>query len=235
MPSEKKEQTSSGVKLHNSPKELSHSLLKTLCICNIICVVIVFSMSGLMSKGTWGIIVTELIAIGITGLTLYAQSWSMGDKDANLIQFGRMEYDSKKALKMGLRAIAPSLISDILLVISKISGVFNFLWVYRLMNAPVWPLINLIHPYGLFAQEATEETVIMQGTQYEEVIEAMDATPGCGWGKLILMMLLPLIYLIFIYAGYELGRRRISIGNKLVYEDKDGSKNKKSWKSFWSK
>lgn len=232
MAKEKKAEQAVGVQLHNSPRELSLSLLKTLCICNVICVVIVFSMSAIMGKGVWGILVTELICLIITGATLYAQSWSMGDKDANYIQFGRMVYDPVKPVKIGLLAIAPGLVSDILLIVSKISGAFDFLWIYRLMNAPLWPLINLIHPYSIFPQAATEETVIMQGTQYEEVIAASDATPGCGWGKLILMILLPIIYMLFIYAGYELGRRRISIGSKLVYENEDSKKGKRR---FFSK
>ena len=221
------------VQLHNSPRELALQILKTLCICNVICVIIVFSMSSVMNWGVGGILLTELICILITGITLYAQSWGFDDKDANYIQFGRIVYDPYKPLKYGLIAIAPGLVSDILLIISKISGSFDLLWVYRLMNAPVWPLINLIHPYGLHFHEATEETVVMAGTQYEEVIAAAEATPACGWGKMILMMLLPLLYILFMWIGYELGRSRLSIGNKLVYVDKNGKKDgKKSKKLF---
>ena len=114
-----------------------------------------------------------------------------------------------------------------LLLFSKITGLVDLLWVYRLMNAPVWPLINLIHPYSVAAQEAMPETIIMEGTEYEEVIQATAATPGCSWPKLILMMLLPLLYIVFIWVGYELGRRRISIGNRLVYENKNAKKGAK--------
>lgn len=230
---EKSETSQQIIQLHNSPKELGLQVLKNLCICNVICVIIVFSMSGVMNWGTGGKLLTELVCILLTGITLYAQSWGFGDKDANYLQFGRMERDPYKPLKYGLIAVAPSLVSDIILIVSKISGSFDLLWVYRLMNGPVWPLINLIHPYGVHFHEATEETVVMAGTQYEEVIAAAEATPGCGWGKMILMMLLPLLYIVFMWVGYELGRRRISIGNKLVYVDKDGKKNgKKSKKLF---
>jgi hypothetical protein len=217
------EKTKETVQLHNSPKELALQTLKNLCLCNVICVVIVFSMSAVMNMGVWGILLTELICLLITGLTLYTQSWGFGDKDANYIQFGRMEYDAKKPWVYGLIALAPSLVSDILLIISKLTSL-DWLWVYRLMNAPVWPLINLIHPYGVHFHEATEETILMEGTQYEEVVAAADATPGAGWGKLILMMLLPLLYLLFMVLGYELGRRRISIGDKMVYVNKDKKK-----------
>lgn len=217
----KEQQPATGVQLHNSPGELAFSLFKTLCICNIICVVIVFSMGGLMAQGTWGILLTGAICLLVTGGTLYAQSWGMGDKDANLIQFGRTTYDPYKPLKMGLLALAPGLVSDILLLVSKITGLFDSLWLFRLMNGPVWPLINLIHPYSMGPHEAMPEMVIMEGTQYEEVIAATAATPGCSWPKIILMILLPLLYIVFIWIGYELGRRRISLGNRLVYENRN--------------
>ncbi len=231
--SEKSEASSQTVQLHNSPKELGLQVLKTLCICNVVCVIIVFSMSGIMNMGIGGMLLTELICLLLTGITLYAQSWGFGDKDANYLQFGRMERDPYKPLRYGLVAVAPSIISDLILIFSKITGLFDLLWLYRLMNAPLWPLINIIHPYGLYFHEATEETTVMAGTQYEEVIAAAEATPGCGWGKMILMMLLPLLYILFMWIGYELGRRRISIGNKLVYVDKDGKKKRqKSKKPF---
>ena len=46
----KKEEPVTGVQLHNSPKELAVSLFKTLCICNVICVVVVFSMAELWHR-----------------------------------------------------------------------------------------------------------------------------------------------------------------------------------------
>ncbi|HIT78812.1 MAG TPA: hypothetical protein IAC40_00845 [Candidatus Faecivivens stercorigallinarum] len=223
----KKQEPVTGVQLHNSPKELAVTLLKTLCICNVICVVVVFSMGGIMAQGTWGILLTALICLLIAGGTLYSQSWGIGDKDANLIQFGRTEYDRYKPLKMGLLALAPGLVSDVLLLFSKITGLVDLLWVYRLMNAPVWPLINLIHPYSIAPQEAMPEMILMEGTEYEEIVQATAATPGCSWPKLILMLLLPLIYIVFIWVGYELGRRRISISNRLVYENKHAKKSTK--------
>ena len=128
---------------------------------------------------------------------------------------------------MGLLALAPGLVSDVLLLFSKITGLVDLLWVYRLMNAPVWPLINLIHPYSIAPQEAMPEMILMEGTEYEEIVQATAATPGCSWPKLILMMLLPLIYIVFIWVGYELGRRRISISNRLVYENKHAKKGTK--------
>lgn len=221
-----------GVPLHNTPREQGLSLFITLCILNVVCVVIVFSMSGVMGMGTWGIVLTEAICLLITGVTLYSQSWGMGDKDANLIQFGRYQYDRLKPLKMGLVALAPGLVSDIILIVCKalnclLFGQLDALVLFRLMNAPVWPLINLIHPSGLLPTEAHEEMTIMAGTAYEEVIEASAGTPGASWLKVIVFVLLPLVYLVFIWLGYELGRRRFSIGNKLVYEDKEGGKSKK--------
>lgn len=76
------------IQLHNSPKELGLQTLKTLCICNVICAIIVFSMSGVMNWGTAGKLITQLVCLLLTGIALYAQSWGFGDKDANY-QIGR--------------------------------------------------------------------------------------------------------------------------------------------------
>ena len=221
-----------GVPLHNSPRELGLSLIKTLCILNVVCVVIVMSMSAIMGMGTWGIVLTAAVCLLITGVTLYSQSWAMGDKDANLFQFGRDSYDRLKPLKMGLIALAPGLVSDVILIACKalnclLFGQIDALVIFRVMNAPVWPIINLLHPASLLPTEPHEAVTVMPSTQYEEVIPASAGTPGADWWLVILFVLLPLIYLAFIWAGYELGRRRFSIGNKLVYEEKDGGRGKK--------
>lgn len=217
----------SKIPLHNSIKELAIENFKTLCIANIICIVITFSMSAIMNWHWVGKLITVIVNIVIAGSMVYGHNWNFGDKDANYIQFGRMTYDKFKPLRYGMIALAPSLISDIILLVSKLSGSFDLMWLYRLMNAPFWALINLIHPYGALPHAATEETVVMAGTEYEEVIAAAAATPGLGWGQMILIMLLPLIFMLFIWGGYELGRRRISINQKLVYVDKDKNKKKK--------
>lgn len=202
------------INLHNSVKELSFNLWKTLLLCTLICVVVVISLSGIVVTGVWGPLLAEAICLLITGLTLYTQMWGAGDRDANFIQFGRMERDKLKGLKIGLIVIIPALALNIPLALSM-TGIIpiDLLPFYRLLQAPVWPLINLIHPYGAVAHEATEAI--------EELnVAAMPATPGLGWGQFALLWLLPFIYTFFATAGYELGVRRIELGFKLMYEDK---------------
>ncbi|MCI8600401.1 MAG: hypothetical protein HFE45_02275 [Oscillospiraceae bacterium] len=202
------------INLHNSVKELSFQLWKTLLLCTLICVVVVISLSGVMVNGLWGPLLTETICLLLTGLTLYTQMWGAGDRDANFIQFGRIERDPLKGLKIGLIVIIPSLLLNIPLALSMVELIpIDLLPFYRILQAPVWPLINLIHPHGAVAHEAT--------AAIEELnITAMPATPGLGWGQFALLWLLPFIYTFFVVAGYELGIRRIELGFKLMYEDK---------------
>lgn len=208
------------VELHNGVWELALKLWRTLILCTILCAVIVFSLSGIMVSGTWGLLLTQLICFIVMGFTIYSQMWSVGDRDANFIHFGRMQRDIWKSLKIGLIALIPGFVTNIPLALSKagVFGNFDFLPFYRVLQAPIWPLINLIHPYGAIPHEAVAAT---------ELFEGSPATAGMTWGQLVLMAIIPLVYLIFVVAGYELGIRRISVGFKLVYEKNDKDKGKK--------
>lgn len=210
---EQKTQQKQEVNLHNSVKELSLKLWRTIVLCTLICVVLVFSLSSLMVKGVWGPLLTQLICLVVVGLTIYSQMWGFGDRDANFIQFGRMERDYWKGLQIGLWAIVPSVLLNIPLALSMVGVIpFDFMPIYRILEGPVWPLINVIHPYGAVAHAAVEAT---------ELFEGSPATAGLGWGQFALIVLLPLIYTLFAVLGYEMGVRRISVGFKLMYEDKN--------------
>lgn len=98
------------VELHNGVWELALKLWRTLILCTILCAVIVFSLSGIMVSGTWGLLLTQLICFIVMGFTIYSQMWSVGDRDANFIHFGRMKRDIWKSLKIGLIALIPGFV-----------------------------------------------------------------------------------------------------------------------------
>lgn len=206
------------VNLHTGVVELALKIWRTIILCTVICAVVVFSLSSLMVKGVWGPLVVQAVCLIIAGVVVYSQMWGFGDRDANFIQFGRLEKDPLKGLKVMMLAVIPSLVLCIPLALSMAEVLpFDFMPFYRILEAPVWPLINVIHPYGAIAHAAVEAN---------EYMEATAATAGLGWGQFVLVSLLPLIYVPFGVAGYELGLRRISVGLKLMYEDKNKKKGK---------
>lgn len=213
---EQKKQSNPQIKLHNSVRELSLQLYRTLLLCGVACVVMVMATSSIMTESRLGLGIIGVICVIVVGLILYANTWSYGDRDANFVQFGRMTRDRLKGLKIGLLISIPSFLMNIPLALSKMEIIpFDFMPIYRLLLSPLWPLINFIHPYGAIPYDASPAT---------EYTEAMAATPGLGWGQFGLLVLLPLIYTLFSWIGYELGYHRISVGFRLVYEDKNKKK-----------
>ncbi|MBR6790281.1 MAG: hypothetical protein IKM31_05365 [Oscillospiraceae bacterium] len=207
------------IKLHNSIREISLHVWRTLLLCGVACAVIVMATSSMMTQNRVALLVIGLVCVIFTGIVIYANTWAYGDRDANFVQFGRTKRDVFKGLKVGLIAIIPSLLMNIPVALSKLEIIpFDFMPCYRVLMAPLWPLINFIHPYGAVPHPAVEAT---------ELTEAMAATEAITWGQLGIMALLPLIFVGFCWAGYELGYHRISLGFKLMYEDKKKTEKKK--------
>ena len=207
------------IKLHNSIREISLHVWRALLLCGVACAVIVMATSSIMTQNRIALLVIGLMCAIFTGIILYANTWAYGDRDANFVQFGRTKRDIFKGLKVGVIVSLPSFLMNIPVVLSKLEIIpFDFMPYYRILMAPLWPLINFIHPYGAVPHPAVEAT---------ELTEAMAATEAITWGQLGLMALLPLIFVGFCWAGYELGYHRISLGFKLVYEDKEKAEKKK--------
>lgn len=206
---EEKKSNPQKVKLHNGLRELTLELWKYLVLCGVASVVVVMATSALMAENRFAIACIGTACVIFSGVVLYANTWAYGDRDANFVQFGRCKRDPLKGLKLGCLVSLPTFLLNIPLALSKLQILpFDFLPVYRFLAAPLWPLINLIHPYGAVAHEATEAT---------EMLEAFPATPALEWSQFGLIALLPLIYVAFCWLGYEMGYHRISLGFRLVY------------------
>ncbi|MBQ4051954.1 MAG: hypothetical protein IJD13_10015 [Oscillospiraceae bacterium] len=209
---EEKKQNPPKIKLHNSLRELTLELWKYLIFSGLATVLIIIVTSGLMTSSRLALGAIGAVCVIFAGVVLYANTWTYGDRDANFVQFGRCKRDPLKGVKLGCLVSLPTFLLNIPLALSKAEILpFDFLPVYRFLAAPLWPLINMIHPYGAVAHEATEAT---------ELLEAFPATPAMEWGQFGLIVLLPLIYVFFCWLGYEMGYRRISLGFRLVYGKK---------------
>lgn len=73
----------------------------------------------------------------------YSIVWSKGDRDKNSVNFGHMQEDKLRGLKVGLMAAIPSAIGYIVLVLSKLGVCFpKYIFLYRFANVPFMPIIN---------------------------------------------------------------------------------------------
>ena len=88
----------------------------------------------------------NLIALVLQGsiyfLIIYAGMWSLGDKEANAVQFGHMQATAARGFHIGCVAAIPSVLTFLVLVADK---VFSF-WplsaaIYRLCHTALYPIL----------------------------------------------------------------------------------------------
>lgn len=88
----------------------------------------------------------NVIALVLQGciyfLLIYAGMWSLGDKEANAVQFGHMEATAARGFHIGCIAAIPSLVTFLVLVADKL---FAF-WpqcaaFYRLCHTALYPIL----------------------------------------------------------------------------------------------
>lgn len=152
----------------------------------------------------WSLLLMGVVCLILDGGMVYQFMWRQGDKEANYIQFGRIPKTPYKGLKVGLLAMIPYGIMDVILALSIAQILpFDFLRTFRILNAPLYGFMKLVH-WNLGWATAT--------------------APGLSWGEFVVLALMPLIYVVFCAVGYELGLRHISIKEKLVYKQNEARK-----------
>lgn len=204
------------VPLKNETWRLALQTFLNLVIATVIAVILVLTLSALMTS-LWGKLVVEAVCLVITLPIVYGYLWGQGDRDANFVQFGRMAADPWKGLRASVIGVIPTVLTCVPLALSKVKVIpFDFMPIYRILNAPMWGFINLIHAGGAIAHAATEA---IPATDTMPAIDAMPATEALSWGGFVILALLPLIYVIIGTVGYYMGTRRISVMSKLVYKD----------------
>lgn len=152
----------------------------------------------------WSLLLMGTVCLILDGGMVYQFMWRQGEKEANYIQFGRLEKTPYKGLKVGFLAMIPYGIMDVVLALSVAKVLpFDFLRTFRILNAPLYGFMKLIHRDWGWATATTS---------------------GLSWGAFIVLALMPLIYVAFCTVGYELGMRHISIKDKLVYKQEKEAK-----------
>ncbi|MGI5893598.1 MAG: hypothetical protein ACOX6P_03290 [Candidatus Merdivicinus sp.] len=206
------------VPLKNETWRLALQMFGNIVVCTILSLIISLSLSSLMASSVWGKLVVEILCLAVTLPIIYGYMWSQGDRDANFVQFGRMKKDTWKGLRAGFLGTIPCFLTLIPLALSMTRIIpFDFMPIYRLLNAPLWGFINMMHPNG--GAIPHEAVPAQEATDTMPAIDAIPATDGLGWGIFVVLCLLPLIYVVFAAVGYYLGTKRFSITNKLIYKD----------------
>lgn len=136
--------------------------------------------------------ISAIFCLVLTISFIYPKFWQMGTKDSNLVHFKHKKEDKLKGLKCGLIAIIPSML---LLVLFFFVLRNTPVALYRFLNCGVYTFIDLIA-----GKAATFKDI--------------------SFIQFIGLALLNAIIPLSAYAGYMLGYKNISIGEKFIYKKK---------------
>ncbi len=166
----------------------------------IVCSIILFSTTFLLEYLA-GRIFIQAANLMISCAILYATFWFEGDKEKNYVQFGRIEPDLNWGLKAGLVGMFIPMITMLLLIAAIVTKLPDFIVYYKLINPHINMLINIFIP-SLDPSQISFVNIILTAALYLYV------PISCG-------------------LGYQLGYRRISLSEKMVYVDKNKKNAKK--------
>lgn len=148
--------------------------------------------------------VVQIASVCIFLNMIYSHSWACGDHDVNSVQFGHMEKDPFKGLKIGLVAMIPYALSIVFLISGKLELIHVMVdgqpspldlgFVYRIFNIQYLYLINLL-------------------------IDPEVGTEAASWLSIAGIWMLNLLIPLTTSVAYALGYRRISIMERLVFKN----------------
>lgn len=163
---------------------------------------VVFSLGSLAGAPIW-LVLMQCVSLLIFIPMIYSPSWYCGDRDANSVQFGRIEEDLYKGLRIGLMAMIPFALTPILLVITKLGMVpLDLGFIYRILNIHLLYAVNaLIPPTAPVAD--------------------------VSWLAIAGVWLFHLCIPIATFIGYRLGYLHISISERLIFKNLPKNANNK--------
>lgn len=143
-------------------------------------------------------IVTFVLQVIVFYMLIYSKMHDLGYKNNNAVQFGHMEADPLRGLKIGAMAAIPSVISFLILIADKAFGIWaGTATAYRMCHAAIYPVM-----------------VWTMGTA------VTTTTASLSWGA-VLCAGLPVLFLPTVATlGYYLGFRRVEVLDAIIFTRK---------------
>jgi len=161
---------------------------------------IIFTLG--ISESTVLRVIAQVISILFYVVMIYVGAWSDGDRDRNLVNFGRIEKDLLKGLKFGLLAMIPFVLLTLLLVgamyAKSDTTALILRSVFRILNFNILLFVNSF----MSPDEVT-------------------------WKGILYINLFYLTIPVISCVAYILGYHRVSVVTKLIYKKKESDKKKK--------
>ncbi len=164
----------------------------------LLCLIVAISISVFGLPGILRDLLTLCCVVPLYIMLLHSLFWTEGDRNRNMVGFGHIKEDRAKGFKVGLFLTLPYLLENVMLTLSRTKVIPDFYWLYKLLNAHIWPILNFFLP---------PESKVIGAT-------------SLSIGGLIVCWLFTLYPLVIATASYILGYHGISVVQKLVYKNK---------------
>ena len=158
----------------------------------IIACIFCFGMSTLLADGYFWVMIPLILAL--YSYPLYGTMWNAGLRDRNYDKRGHGELSKLRGFLYVAVALSPVIVMAILMVASKFGLFYNIVMLFKLLNAEIWPIVNAFTP-----------------SMYLSDFEL--------WQIVVVSLLSIVIPMIIGEFGYYMGRRDISIKQKLIYQN----------------
>ena len=192
------------VELNNSLPKLGIKMFGSTLYATGFCVVVLSFMYPLITQGVWPIIIQVLDFIMYTPI-VYSAAWGIGCREKNYVHFGHMKADLWRGTKIGFIAIAPYSLCLFLMILSKAGIIPNIFAIIRFIYAPFATF------FYLFIPNLTTSSI-------DEI----------SYLGIFLASLLQLYVPLVTGIAYRLGYKGISLYQKLIYQNKKPSDQKKA-------
>lgn len=168
-------------------------------LAGIVCFVVSASIAMMDFSAIVNDLLTLVLIIPVYIALLYPAIWTEGDRNRNMVQFGHLECDPYKGLKIGLFLAVPYLLQNVFLTLSWFKLIPNIFWLYKILNAHIWPILTWLNPL---------------------VGDALVSTSNMPVYGLMICWLLSAYPVVISAVAYFLGFKGISVSEKLIYQSK---------------
>ena len=140
------------------------------------------------------LIIGALFTLSLAGTIIYSYIWKEGNKDLNLIRFGRAKLDKFKGVKIGLVSMSPCILFLITVFVGKNSFAKGLpVILFKYLNASMFSVIDIVCGDAVYFSDLAIWRYIL---------------------LLFVLLLVPVFFGIAYYVGYK----DILISDKLIYK-----------------
>ena len=145
-------------------------------------------------------VLSQVLMLLILAAFPYGILWGQGDRDRNSVQFGHMQEDKRRGLKVGLLAAIPSAAAYLFLLLSRLGVVWDkYVQLFQILNTSFAPALN----------------AVMRAQGHDILV-----TADVGWGWVLLLVFTVVFLPLVCWGSYALGYRLYSIREHLIYKNK---------------